>query len=122
MAVNVPFGDPDARGTFCDTLTWTRFRGRSNLKKKPRRNLNYIPSEKQDNCKKAMSLLAESWNYLSPLWKGKWNDYGETVNKSGYIAYTSRGMDAYIVQLGSDTTPVSVRAVGVQPHEVWFWT
>ena len=121
MAVNIPFGDPNAHGTFCDTLSWQRSRGKTSLKKKPRRNLNYIPSSKQNNTRKAMSLLSESWNGEPPGKKMIWNTFGATINQSGYIAYTSRGMNAYITQLGSDTTPTSVKVISVPPMEMWTW-
>lgn len=122
MAVNVPFGDPNAHGTFCDTITWSRYRGKTSLKHKPRPKLNYVPTDKQTNPREAMSLLARSWRYEPPAYKEIWKTYGATVNVSGYIAYTSRGMDAYIVQLGSDTTPASVSVSGNPPAENWIWS
>lgn len=122
MAVNVPFGDPNAHGTFCDTITWSRYRGKTSLKHKPRPKLNYVPTDKQKNPRKAMSLLATSWKAEPSAYKETWNTYGGTINQSGYIAYTSRGTDAYITQLGSDTTPASVSVSGNPPAETWIWS
>lgn len=122
MAVSVPFGDPETHGTFCDSLTFSRFRGKTSLTKKPKQKQNYVPTSKQTNNRKAMSLLAFKWNSESPLWKGKWKTYGETINLQGYIAYSGRGIDAYIDQIGSDTEPATVKVVGVPPNETWFWT
>lgn len=122
MAVNIPFGDPEAHGTFCDTLTWQRSRGKTSLKKKPRRNVNYSPSTKQNNCKQAISLLATSWKWESTEYKETWQTYGETINMTGYIAYTSRGMDEYVIQIETDTQPQTVSVSGNPPAENWTWT
>lgn len=122
MAVNVPLGDPDAHGTFCTTVTWSRYRGKTSLKKKPRYKDTYAPTDKQKNPRKAMSLLAKSWKTESTAYKETWNTYGATIDQSGYIAYTSRGIDEYITQLGADTTPASVSVSGNPPAETWLWS
>lgn len=122
MAVNVPLGDPDAYGTFCDTLSWSRFRGKTSLKQKPKQKENYVPTDKQTNPRKAMSLLARAWRRQSAATKEIWNTYGATINQSGYIAFTTRGMDEYTIQIGSDTTPVTVTVSGNPPAETWTWT
>ncbi len=121
MAVNVPFGDPNAHGTFCDTITWSRYRRKTSLKKKPRHKLNYTPTDKQKNPRTGMSLLAKSWAKQTQAYKTIWKTYGGTINQSGYIAFTSRGTDAYITQLGVDTTPASVTVSGNPPAEIWIW-
>jgi len=121
MAVNVPFGNPNAHGTFCDTLTWSRYRGKTSLKHKPRPKLNYVPTDKQQTPRTAMSLLAKSWRKELSAYKEIWKTYGATIDVSGYIAYTSRGMDAYITQLGVDTAPISVSVSGNPPADIWVW-
>ena len=122
MAVNVPLGDPDAHGTYCDTLTWSRYRGKTSLKHKPRQKLNYVPTDKQKNPRKAISLLAKRWKTEPPAYKEIWKTYGGTINVSGYIAHTSRGTDAYITQLGVDTTPAAVSVSGNPPADIWIWS
>ena len=69
-----------------------------------------------------MSLLAKSWKKEPTATKATWQIYGETINVTGYVAYTSRGMDEYVVQIGTDTMPQTVSVSGDPPAENWTWT
>ena len=79
-------------------------------------------STKQVNVRTAMNLLVEKWKTLSQSSKDEWNDFAEGKRQSGVNFFTGRGMDAYIAQIGVDTTPASVAYSGVPPAETWTWT
>lgn len=59
MAVIVPYGDPDAHGSICDSLSFRRSRGKVVLQKKPRVKQPNTPAQQQQ----------KGW------FKNTWNDW-----------------------------------------------
>ena len=75
----------------------------------------------QVNVRTAMTLLIASWQGLAQGNKDAWDAYADPFNMAGVNKYVSRGMDAYVAQLTTAVTPLSVSLVGDPPADVWTW-
>lgn len=115
-----PLFSLEASGTVGDVITYSQWKGRNYVRR------HVIPlnpqTANQVNVRTAMTLLVAQWKTESAGAQLAWNTYGKTLNLSGFNAYVKRGMNAYILQLGSATTPATVAVVGDPPADVWTWT
>ena len=76
----------------------------------------------QVNVRKAWELLVAQWQGEAPATWDIWNTFAEQFAMSGFNQYVSRGMEAYVSQLGTSVLPTSVSVTGSPPTEVWAWT
>lgn len=115
-----PLFSLDASGSLAKTIVYSQWKGRSYVREHV---IPYNPnSPAQVNVRAAMTLLVAQWQGESQASKDIWDEFGKTLNLSGFNAYVRRGMDEYMVQLGSATTPATVSVTGSPPLEVWVWT
>ncbi len=114
-----PLFSLDASGSLAKTIVYSQWKGRNYAR------LHVIPfnpnAPAQVNVRTAMTLLVAQWQAETQPNKDLWDVYGKTLELSGFNGYVSRGMDQYMIQLGSATTPASVAVVGVAPADVWTW-
>lgn len=117
--VKGPLLSLEASGTIRKTIVFSQWKGRNYVRG------HVIPfnpqSSKQTNVRAAMTLLVLEWQGEIQGYKDTWAEYGKTYNLSGFNTYVKRGMNAYITQLGTDTTPASVAVTGDPPADVWVW-
>ena len=118
--VTGPLMSISASGTIAKAITFGKWKGRAWVRQ------HFTPENpktpKQINVRLALTLLIAEWQgEIQATWDG-WNAYAVPFKMAGVNKYVSKGMDAYIVQHGSATTPVSVSVVGVAPADVWTWT
>ena len=76
----------------------------------------------QVNVRTALTLTVALWQALPDVVKTTWNTFAEGTQMSGFNQWVKRAMKEYIVQLGSDTLPVSVVCADNPPDETWTWS
>lgn len=120
VVVTGPCFSLTARGTLAKTVTYSVWKGIAYAKEW------FIPanpqSANQTNVRTAFTLLNAYWQATAVGDKALWDAGAAGMGMSGFDLYMQRGMDAYITQLGSSTTPASVVYTGAYPAEVWTWT
>jgi len=109
-----------ASGTIGKAVTYGKWKGR------PWARVWFIPENpqtaKQVNVRYAMTLMVGSWSVAVQGQKDEWDAYAVPFGMSGFNKYVSRGMDAYVLQLTTAVTPVSVLLAGtIPPGDVWTW-
>lgn len=118
--VKGPLFSLDASGQVGEAIVYSQWKG-----------INYvreyeIPSNPntagQINVRTAWSLLVSAWQALAPADQLAWDEYAEAFKMSGFNKYLSNGLKAYVLQLTTAVTPVSVVVVGLPPSDVWTWT
>jgi len=118
--VTGPLMSMGASGTVGKALTFGKWKGRAWVREW------FSPENpktaKQVNVRLAMALLIAAWQGEIQAYWDSWDVYAEPFNMAGVNKYVSKGMDAYIKQHGSSTTPVSVSVSGDPPSDVWVWT
>lgn len=117
--VKGPLFSLDASGSVAKTITYSQWKGRNYVRQHV---IPYNPSTAtQVNVRAAMTLLVAQWQGESTESKDNWNEFGKTLELSGFNAYVSRGMDEYVIQLTTAVAPLSVSVTGTPPLEVWTW-
>ena len=117
--VKGPLFSLDASGSVAKTITYSQWKGRNYVRQHV---IPYNPSTAtQVNVRLAMTLLVAAWQAESAPTQLSWNEFGKTLELSGFNAYVSRGMDQYVIQLTTANTPVSVAVAGDPPADVWTW-
>jgi len=108
-----------ASGSVGDCLVYANWKGRDYCREYA------IPqnpqSTNQVNVRTAWDLLVTKWQGLAYGDKSIWDTFADQFSMSGFNQFMSRGMDAYVAQLGTSTTPASVGISGNPPAEVWTW-
>lgn len=114
-----PLFSLDASGTVAKTIVYSRWKGRSYVRR------HTIPLNPQTpgqiNVRTAMALLVAAWQGESQGTKDNWNEYAKAQTLSGFNVYIQRGMDEYVIQITTAVTPVSVSVTGAAGVEVWTW-
>lgn len=117
--VTGPLMSLSASGSLADTITFANWKGRDYVRE------YFVPanpnSATQVNVRTAWTLLVAKWQSLSAPEILGWDTYAEAFKMSGFNKFVSRGMDAYMDQLGSSTTPASVLISNDPPGETWTW-
>lgn len=118
--VNGPLMSLSASGTVGKAFTFGIWKGIAYVRKwfKPENP----QTAEQVNLQTALTLMVELWQTKSEEAKQAWEDALSGQQYSGYNLFMSRGLKAYIAQLGVATTPVSVSYVTDPPDEVWTWS
>jgi hypothetical protein len=108
-----------ASGQLGATLVYSNWKGRDYCREYA------IPQNPQSttqvNVRTAWDLLVQKWQSLSAGDKTTWDTFAEQFSMSGFNQLMSRGMDAYVDQLGTSTTPASVGLSGNPPAETFTW-
>lgn len=118
VAPNLSF---EASGTIGKIITFAKVRGVKYARSwfKPANP----QTAKQVNERLAMALLVAYWQ--TPLAQPTIDAYNvgaSGTKNTGFSLYIGRGLDAYVSQLGTTTTPASVVLAGVYPSDVFTWT
>lgn len=117
--VKGPLFSIEASGSVAKTIVYSQWKGRNYVRQ------HTIPlnpqSATQMNVRYALTLLVAAWQGEIQAYWDTWNEFGKQFNLSGFNAYVKRGMDAYITQLTSAVTPVSVSVTGNPPLDIWVW-
>lgn len=117
--VSGPLFSMSASGTVGKAITFGIWKGR------PWCRVWFKPENpktaKQVNVRLAMKLLVAEWQGEIEAYQLAWDAYAAPFAMSGFNKYVSRGMAAYIVQLTSANTPVSVAVITDPPLDVWTW-
>ena len=121
VKVTGPCFSMSASGTIGKAVTYGSWKG------KPWARVWFKPENpqtaKQVNVRTALSLLVTCWqDTVGADQKAALEAAASGLGMSGYNFYMRRGMDAYISQLGSDTTPVSVVYSGTYPSDSYTWS
>lgn len=119
--VTGPLMSVSASGTIAKTLTYGTWKGIQWVREW------FIPAnpntDMQQNVRQAFTLSVSEWGNQDNATKQAWNEAAATLEaQSGISLFMRRGMEAYIDQIGSDTTPVSVSVSGVYPSDTWTWS
>lgn len=115
-----PLFSLDASGTIAETIVYSRWKGRSYVR---RHQIPYNPqTTKQVNVRKAMALLVAYYQTLDGAVQALYETEGKKIQLSGFNYFVRRGMNEYVSQLGTDTDPLSVTVSGNPPAEVWVWS
>lgn len=117
--VKAPLFSLEAGGTVAKTVVFSQWKGR------PYARIHVVPlnpnTAKQVNVRTAMDLIVAAWALVSAPDKLLWDSAGLQFQWSGFNLFVSRGMKAYVDQLGTSATPASVSCVGVYASDVWTW-
>jgi len=115
-----PLFSLDASGTIADTIVFSRWKGRSYVR---RHQIPLNPkTPKQVNVRKAMTLLVAYWQALEDAVHALYEAEGKKIQLSGFNYFTRSGMKEYVAQLTTDVEPLSVSVSGNPPAEVWVWS
>lgn len=118
--VKGPLFSLEASGSIAKTVVYSQWKGRNYVRE---HTIPYNPqTAPQVNVRTAMTLLVASWQGEAAPYQLEWETFGKQFNLSGFNSYVSRGMDAYITQITSAVTPVSVAVTGTPPADIWVWT
>lgn len=117
--VTGPLMSMGASGTVGKALTFGKWKGRAWVREWFTPENPKTP--KQVNVRTALTLLIAAWQGENQATWDAWNSYAEPFNMAGVNKYVSRGMDAYVLQHGTSTPPVSVSVAGDPPADVWTW-
>lgn len=109
----------DAAGQLGKAIVFAKWKGRQYCRE------FVIPenpnSSKQQNVRLAWSLLVDEWQGEGAPLKAEFETYAKPFQESGFNAYVSRGMLAYVDQLTTSVAPTSVSVSGSVPSETWTW-
>lgn len=115
-----PLFSLEASGSLKKTLVYGHWKGRSYVRS------HVIPENPQTptqvNLRTAWTLLVASWQGEAAPYQLEWNQFAEQFQMSGFNQYMKRGLEAYVAQITTAVTPVSVAVTGTPPIEVWVWT
>ena len=119
--VSGPLFSMSASGTIGEAVTYGTWKGQ------PWARVWFKPQNpqtaKQVNVRTALALTVAYWQAtLTQAQKDAYEVGAEGQRKSGFNLYVQRAMDAYITQLTSANTPVSVSVLGDYPSDVFTWT
>lgn len=118
--VKAPLFSLDASGQLGEAVVYSKWKGREYVREYT------IPqnpqSTTQTNVRYAWELLVAKWQSLTPTDWDNWDLFANQFKMSGFNQFIGRGMDAYMAQLGSSTTPTAVLITGTPPTEVWTWS
>lgn len=117
--VSGPLFSMSASGSVGKAITFASWKGRQYCREW------FIPQNPktttQVNVRSAFSLLVAYWQTLTGTQQDDWQVLADPVRKSGFNVFMTHGMNEYMSQLGSSTTPTSVSYTGTPPAEVWTW-
>ena len=117
--VTGPLFSMSASGSIGKALTYGKWKGREWCREW------FTPenpkSEKQINVRTALTLLIALWQEQTEGAKAAWDYYANPFNMAGVNRFVSKGMKAYVAQLGTETTPTSIAYPGAPPDETWVW-
>lgn len=109
-----------ASGSVGDSITYSKWKGVNVVKK------YFIPSNPQTvtqvNVRTAMALSVAKWGELPQAQKDAYDAGASGTNQSGFNLAVQRMMDAYVTQLTTAVTPLSLTNVGNYPDDVITWT
>ena len=119
--VTGPLFSMSASGTLGKAVTYASWKGQPYARKW------FIPENPstagQVNVRKALTLLIAEYQTETQARKDAYEAFAEGTGMSGFNQYVSRGMDQYVIQLGTSTEPTSVAVDDVNPPaETWTWT
>ena len=117
--VTGPLMSMGASGTIGKALTYGKWKGRAWVREwftpeNPKTAL-------QVNVRTALTLLIAEWQGEDQATMDKWNTYAEPFNMAGVNKYVSKGMKAYVAQLTTAVTPLSVTVAGDPPADIFTW-
>ena len=117
--VKGPLFSLDASGSLAKTVTYSKWKGRNYTRQ------HVIPqnpqSTNQVNVRVAWDLIVKYWQANVGTLQAPWDAFAVQFQMSGFNQFISRGMDAYVAQLGTSTTASSVSQGGDPPLDVWVW-
>jgi hypothetical protein len=114
-----PLFSLDASGSVAETIVYSKWKGRNYVR---RHTIPQNPQTvKQVNVRTAMTLLVAEWQGESEGAQTAWENYAKASSLSGFNAYVKRGMQAYVTQLTTDVTPLSVAVTEDPPADIWVW-
>jgi len=117
--VKAPLFSLGASGTVGKAIVYSVWKGRDYCREY---QIPENPSTTlQTNVRAAWDLLVTAWQALAPATWDIWDTFAEQFSMSGFNQFMSRGMKAYVAQLGTSTTPASVSVAGDPPADVWTW-
>lgn len=115
-----PLFSLNASGSLAKTLVYSEWKNRSYVRE------HVIPanpsSTTQVNVRTAWDMLVADWQAEAGAQQDKWTEYAKQFDMSGFNKFMGKGMDAYMTQLGSSSTPATVSVTGDPPADVWTWT
>ena len=118
--VKGPLFSLEASGSVAKTVVYSKWKGRQYVRQ------HTIPlnpqSTLQVNVRTAMTLLVAYWQTLAAGVTDLYDAEGKKFNYSGFNYFVKRGMAAYVIQLTTAVTPISVTVSGNPPAEIWIWT
>ena len=117
--VSGPLFSMSASGTVGKAITFGTWKGR------PWCRVWFKPENPntalQVNVRYAMSLLVAYWQVVVAA-HTSWDTYADQFNMSGFNKFVSHGMAAYVSQITTAVTPVSVSLGGSADYgETWTW-
>jgi len=117
--VKSPLFSLDASGTIGEAIVYSQWKNRPYVRE------HVIPfnpkTSTQTNLRAAFTLLVNKWQVLAAGDKTNWNNFAEQFDMSGFNQFMSRGIKAYVDQLGTTAHPTVVNVTGIPPSETWTW-
>lgn len=118
--VKAPLFSLGASGTIGKAIVYANWKGRDYCRE------YQIPANPQTatqvNVRTAWDILVTKWQSFTAPNKAIWDTFAEQFQMSGFNQMMKRGMDTYVSQLGTSTTPASVTVSGDPPLETWTWS
>jgi len=118
--VTGPLFSMNASGQIGKALVFAAWKGRNYVRE------YFIPQNPQSatqvNVRTAMTLLSKIYSGLSSAQKEALETAAAALNMSGMSLMMKRGMEAYVDQLTTAVTPVSVTPSGTYPSDVYTWS
>ena len=120
VVVTGPCMSVTARGTYADTITFSKIKGVQYAKTwfKPANPQTGL----QTNMRLATALAVAYIQVFTGAQLDAWKAYAQGTGMNWFAKAMEKALDAYIAQLGTATTPVSVTVLGDPPADVWTWT
>jgi len=118
--VKTPLLSFSASGSVADSITFSSWKGINVVKKwfKPANPRTVL----QVNVRTALSLSIAKYQELTAPQKTAYDVGAEGTGKSGANLAVQRMMDAYVAQLTTAVTPLSLTNTGNYPDEVIVWS
>ena len=119
--VTGPLFSMSASGTIGDAVTYGTWKGQ------PWARVWFKPENPQTatqvNVRTALSLAVACFQgTLSQAQKDALDGAAEGLGMSGYNYFMKHAMEAYVSQLGTSTTPVSIVYSGTYPSDTYTWS
>jgi len=117
--VKGPLFSLEASGTVAKTIVYSKWKGRQYTRK---HTIPYNPqSDKQVNCRTAVTLLVEHWQEKDEATQTVWNTFAKFFQLSGFNSFVGRGQKEYVEQLTTSVLASSVSQTLEPPDETWNW-